>query len=195
MRFLYILFISTIFIIAMQACEEKSQEKSLEQVNETSQSIYGKTTIKTPVLNETVKEFTNRWGGYQDYEDDISKINRNTIEGLKIVTNRLVSQVDSLQNNIPDTLGTKSIVSRLIVVQTRARLLHQLVQRTQTDSVAIEESIQALTLANAQWVYQMNEKFAKDAIESVQKETEKKELEALKQKQDAILQAEIKDNQ
>lgn len=182
-------------MLGILACEEKAEEIQIEQEDTLSQAIFGKTTVKIPKLNETVKEVTNRWGGYQDFEDDIAKINRNTIEGLKVVTERLITQVDSLSNTVPDTLNTRPITSRLMVVQTRAKIMHQLVQRSKIDSTELEKSIAALTLANAQWVHQMNEKFAKDAIERGQKESEKKELEALKRKQDSILKAEIKDNE
>ncbi|EDM45375.1 hypothetical protein SCB49_06197 [unidentified eubacterium SCB49] len=182
-----------IVLIVFTSCgNENNNTIQASQTDTQKEIIFGKNNHTAAVTAPPVIEITNNWGGYLDFSEDITKVNRNTIEGLKVVSDRLAVTTDSLYRFIPDTLNTTPIASRLLVVQTRIKLLQQQLGFDRIDSTKIEEHISEINDAHTVFISQMNEKFIKDGINQEQKEVEDREIE--QRKQDSIFKLELQDN-
>jgi hypothetical protein len=162
------------------------------QNTQQTEAIFGKNNHTASIAAPAVTEITAKWGAYLDFSEDITKVNRNTIEGLKVVSDRLVVSSDSLCRFIPDTLNTKPIASRLLVLQTRIKLLQQELGFDRLDSNKVEEYISEINTAHTIFISQMNEKFIKDGINRKQKDVEDREIE--KRKRDSIFKLELQNN-
>lgn len=175
------------------SCGNKQNNTPSATINDSAkEAVYGKNNHKATTPNPAVLEITNEWGAYNDFAEDVLRVNRNTLDGLKTVTDRLVVSSDSISRFIPDTLNTRPISSRLIVLKTRIKLLQQELGFDRIDSSRIEEHISEINNAHTYFVSQMNEKFIKDGINQEQKEVEDREIE--KRKRDSIFKAELMDN-
>ncbi len=190
-RFHFQTLLLVLFIFASCGNDDNSTTEA-SQKNLIVEAVYGKNNHTAPIPNAEVIEITEKWGAYNDFTDDITKVNRNTIEGLKVVVDRLVVSSDSLYRFIPDTLNTRPISSRLIVLETRIKLLKQALGYGRLDSIQVEENISEINMAHTNFISQMNEKFDKDAINQEQKDVEDREIE--QRKLDSIFKAELQDN-
>ncbi len=191
MKFLYTLILSFFLI----ACGNNSEEESLTpEPQQLSTSLYGNSNYKFPSLTENAKTEVMHWGAFEDFETQAKTINGYTIEAIQTKSLQLVTQLDSISKNIPDTLNTKSIYSRVIVAKTRAYLLNQEVNKSQLDSVRLQEYLNEMNISVKNLITQINEKFQKDAIDLQRIDNEKQELENQKRFLDSIYQAEIQDN-
>ncbi len=139
--------------------------------------MYGNTHFVFPELTSEAKLEVSHWGAYEDFDIEAKSINGNNIEALQIKASQLVSHIDSLIKTPPDTLNTRAIISRVIVVKTRAQLLEQEVTRTKIDSIQIQYNLNEMNLSVKNLIVQINEKFQKDAIDFQRIENEKQELE------------------
>lgn len=188
-HFQLVLFILFLFV----SCgNDTNKTPEATQRTQQTEAIFGKNNHTAAITTPTVSEITAEWGAYNDFADDISKVNRNTIEGLKVVSDRLVVSSDSLYRFIPDTLSTRPISSRLMVLQTRIKLLQQELGFDRLNPVKVEEHISEINKAHTYFISQMNEKFIKDGINQEQKDVEDREIEKIKL--DAIFKAELQDN-
>lgn len=190
-RFQFQLLISCLLVFSSCGKDTNKTPEATQDIQQT-EAIFGKNNHTAVIPAPAVLEITGQWGAYSDFTDDIPKINRNTIEGLKVVSDRLVISVDSLYRFIPDTLNTRPISSRLLVLQTRIKLLKQELSFDRLDSLKVEEHISEINTAHTTFISQMNEKFIKDGINQEQKDVEDREIE--KRKQDSIFRLELKDN-
>ncbi|MFT5079050.1 MAG: hypothetical protein ACI825_000980 [Planctomycetota bacterium] len=180
-------------LLVFSSCEN-DKNKTLEATQEIQQAevVFGKNNHNTPLENPAVAVITAQWGAYIDFADDIPKVNRSTIDKLRVLSSRLVVSSDSLYRFIPDTLNTRPISARLLVLQTRIKLLHQALGFDRLDSIRVEEHILEINDAHSNFITQMNEKFIKDGINQEQKDVEDREIE--KRKRDSIFKAELRDN-
>ena len=91
---------------------------------------------------------------------------------MQIKSRELVSHLDSLMKKIPDTLNTKSIYSRVVVVKTRSLLLSQVLEKPRVDSIQLQNYIDEMNISGKNLIIQINEKFEKDAIDLQKIKTE-----------------------
>jgi hypothetical protein len=177
------------------ACGNNSEEESpIPETQQLNTSLYGNSNFKFPSLTENAKTEVMHWGAYEDFEAEVKTINNNTIETIQTKSLLLVSQLDSISKNIPDTLNTKSIHSRVIVAKTRAHLLNQEVNKSKIDSVRLQEYLNEMNISVKNLITQINEKFQKDAIDLQRIDNEKQELENQKRFLDSVYQVELQDN-
>jgi len=158
-----------------------------------SRSLYGDKGFTFPILSTTAREQVSQWIVYDDFEAEAKAINNSSLQSLKDKTERLMVHTDSLSKKIPDTLKTKIITSRLMVVNTRVNLLLQELNKQRIDSVTVQDNIGELNTSISNLVFQLNEKFQKDAIDMAKFETEEKALEKQKRIRDSIFKEELKD--
>jgi len=154
---------------------------------------YGKKGAQFPKLSENTKIQIAQWAVFDDFEMEAKTLNGSTIEELKVKTERLLIHSDSLTKKIPDTLNTNLVASRLMVVGTRTKLLHQEVNRDRLDAAKIENHINEFNISVVNFFQQLNEKFQKDAIDEQRKDDEKRELKKQKKFLDSVYQAELED--
>jgi hypothetical protein len=193
-RILIFTVLSLFLCFGIYSCGDASDQtgEPTEQVESTIR--YGQKRIEFPKLSEKTKIQIAQWAVFDDFEMEATTISGSTIEALKVKTERLITHTDSLAKKIPDTLNTNLVASRLMVVGTRTKLLHQEVNRARLDSAKIVDHINEFNIAVVNFLQQLNEKFQKDAIDEQRKDDEKKELEKQKRFLDSVYQAELHDN-
>lgn len=191
----FISFLSIIFVsLLILSCGNKQEQDTTAATPKLDEhSLYGNKNFSLPTLSEKARSYTSQWGAFEDFESEAKTINQATIEDLKNASERLMGLTDSISKNLPDTLAVQAIQSRVMVAQTRAHLLNQLVHRTQIDSVELQAYIDEMNNATRNLIIQLNDKFEKDAIDQQRIETEKKEIEDQKRKRDSIFKEELKD--
>ena len=192
---------STIFILllllvsfSITSCKNSSEENKTQLPNQEIISyLYGDTTFVFPELTTEAKLEVSHWGAYEDFDIEAKAINGNNIEALQIKTSQLVSHIDSLTKKIPDTLNTRAIFSRVIVVKTRSQLLEQEVNKSRIDSIQVQNYLSEINISVKNLIVQINEKFQKDAIDFQRIDNEKQELEKQKKFLDSVYKVELQD--
>ena len=192
-RILIFTVLSLFICFGIVSCGDASNETQEIEVQVDHTTRYGQVGIEFPKLSEKVQSFTAEWAAMDDFEIEATHMNGSTIEELKVKSERLRARTDSMAVKIPDTLNTNLITSRLMVVRTRTKLLHQEVNRARLDSAKIANHIAELNTAVSNFLIHLNEKFQKDAIDERRKDDEKKELEKQKKFLDSVYQAELRD--
>ena len=178
----------------MYSCGNSSEEtQSAQNLIEDTNSLYGDKDIVFPELSESAKIYVEKWGVFEDFQQEAKSINGSNIESLRDKTERLRARVDSLTKKLPDTLFVSPIYSRVIVAKTRAELLHQEAHKPRIDSTKLQFNITEMNIATRNLIIQINEKFQKDETYFQLKDNEKKELEKQKRFLDSVYKAERED--
>lgn len=195
MRYLFqFIFVLTTFLVFASACDDKASEtEDLNTGIRDSTQRFGDINFVFPGLSRQSEEITLRWSVFEDFENEATTLNGKTIQVLRNKTERLIRHTDTLQKNIPDSLNTTPIYSRLVVVGARVKLLHQEVHRASFDSTRVAVYLDETNNAVRNLIVQINEKFLKDAIDLQREEDEQKELEKQKRYLDSIAELELRD--
>ena len=138
-----IFFLSLLIVgFVVSSCENSSKEP-IEQVEikQDSTTLYGDKSFTFPKLTDKALDQITQWGIYEDFESEVTSINGNTIETLQSKIERITSHLDSLSKNIPDTLYTQALYSRIIVIKTRTSLLDQELKKSRIDSIRLQNYI------------------------------------------------------
>ena len=176
------------------SCGNSSEEsKNPLPTKQLTTGLYGNTNFVFPELTDEAKIEVSHWGAYEDFEIEVKSINGNNVEELQIRTSQLVSHIDSLTKKIPDTLNTRAISSRVIVVKTRSELLAQEVNKSRIDSLQLQNYFDEMNISVKNLIVQINEKFQKDAIDLQRITNEKQELGKQKRFLDSVYQIELQD--
>ena len=195
MKFI-IVFIPTLLLLSYSliSCGNSSEEPKLQTPNpQINSSLYGNPNFIFPKLTKEAKIEVSHWGAYEDFDAEVKSINGNNIEELQIRTSQLVFHIDSLSKKIPDTLNTQAIYSRMVVVKTRSKLLEQEVNKSQFDSLRLQNYFDEMNTSVKNLIVQINEKFQKDAIDLQRVTNEKQELEKQQRFLDSVYQIELQD--
>ena len=195
MKFVFSFYISFLILnFGMVSCGD-SNEKSQSEIQTTNNSstLFGNQKFVFPELSDKAKIYVSNWAVFDDFEKEVKTLNGNTIEVLLNKSELLVSHLDSLSKNIPDTLFNQAILSRVIVVKTRINLLHQELKKSKIDSIQLQNHMNEMNASVSNLIIQINEKFQKDAIDLKRVEDEKKELENQKRFLDSVYKIELQD--
>jgi len=195
MKFILVSIFTTLLLtVSLISCGNSSEEpKNPLPTKQLTTGLYGNTNFVFPELTDEAKIEVSHWGAYEDFEIEVKSINGNNVEELQIRTRQLVSHIDSLTKKIPDTLNTRAISSRVIVVKTRSELLAQEVNKSRIDSLQLQNYFNEMNISVKNLIIQINEKFQKDAIDLQRFTNEKQELEKQKRFLDSVYQIELKD--
>lgn len=189
------LFILTFLMLlcVLVACEETTEgNETTLQVDTTTH--YGSDLTALPALSEVAKTQAISWSVFEDFEVNALQLKNKTLPSLQNISKQLTVQTDSLLTKIPDTLNTHPIYARLILVNTRAKILEQLAKENNVDSLELELGLKEMNLAAQNLFIEINRTFKKSKIDDELKETEKKELEKQKKFLDSVYKAELQDN-
>lgn len=184
-----------IFILAgfLFSCGNSSEENQNQKPTNDGSIIFGSKEYTFPALSAPAKEQAVHWGVLEDFFVEAKNINGSNYEALRTGSERMREYSDSLFKNIPDTLNTKSINSRLLVLKTRTELLFQTSHQSIMDSSKIQNSVKEMNLAVNNLIVQLNEKFQKDNIDFQRKDDEDMELKKQKSYRDSIMNLELQD--
>lgn len=178
----------------MVSCNEAANENEANAQIHHDDTRYGSSLKDLPQLSGPVKTEIVSWSVFEDFEANTSRLKNQTLPSLQSISEQLVLQADSLLDKIPDTLNTRPIYARLILANTRAKLLEQLAKESTVDSLQLETSLNEMNLAVQNLFIELNRTFKKSKIDDELKETEKKELEKQKKFLDSVYNSELKDN-
>lgn len=188
MRFTIFLFLIAGFIFS---CGNSSEENQNQKPTNDASIIFGYKEYSFPELSAPAKEQAVHWGVLEDLFLEAKKINGSNYEALRTHSERIKEYSDSLFKNIPDTLDTKPINSRLLVLKTRSELLFQTSHQSLMDSIKIQNSVKEMNVAVNNLIVQLNEKFQKDNIDFQRKEDEETELKKQQRYKDSIINLEL----
>lgn len=190
MKQLFLLFISVSLLVS---CGDSNTENQLPEILVQDTARYGKKAYAFPKLTQNAREQIDNWSVYYDFYDEASTLHDIDLIELRAKADRLLEHTDSLAKKIPDTLYTSTIFSRLIIVDTRIKLLKQEANKGLVDIDKVEDNIDETNDAVKNLIVQLNEKFQKDKIDLERIDNEKKELEKQRKFLDSVYQAELKD--
>ncbi|MCG2420279.1 hypothetical protein K8089_14725 [Aequorivita sp. F47161] len=175
------------------SCGNSSEENKTETPNNDASIIFGDKNYAFPQLSEPAKKQAVHWGVLEDFLAEAKNANGNNYQDLRNRSERLQEYADSLYKKIPDTLDTKPIHSRLLVLKTRTALLFQASHQATIDSLKVENSLKEMNWAVKDLIVQLNEKFQKDKIDFLRKEDEENELKKQQRAKDSIINLELQD--
>lgn len=190
---LYLLIIG--LIISNFSCQDQKESNSADQNNvvQDSTRLYGDVNYRYPVLSSPSTEVLSQWPIFEEFKSEVTSINGHSVAVIRNKSERLILQTDSLSRSIPDTLNTQPIYSRLMVTQTRSRLVNQEANRSRLDTLLLEKAMEELNLSVSSLFVQINEKFQKDLIDRQRADDEQLELEKQKRFLDSVEQLELQD--
>jgi len=190
MRFTIFLFLIAGFIFS---CGNSSEENQNQKPANDASIIFGYKEYSFPELSAPAKEQAVHWGVLEDFLSETKNINGSNYGALRTHSERLKEYSDSLFKNIPDTLNTKPINSRLLVLKTRSELLYQTAHQSIMDTSKIQNSVKEMNIAVNNLIIQLNEKFQKDNIDFQRRDDEESELKKQKRYKDSIMNLELQD--
>ena len=155
--------------------------------------IFGKKDFQYPQLSAPAMEEAVHWGILEDFLSEAKNLNGSNYQQVRNSSELLRQYSDSLFKKIPDTLNTRPINSRLIVLKTRSTMLYQAAHLPSMDSAKVQNSLNELNQAIVNFIVQLNEKFQKDNIDFQRKEDEQTELKKQQRYKDSILNLELQD--
>lgn len=175
------------------SCGNSSEEKQNQSSSIDASIIFGNKGFDFPKLSAPAKEQAVHWGVLEDFLLEAKNTNGSNYEDLRNHSELLKQYSDSLLKNIPDTLNTKPINSRLLVLKTRSALLFQTAHQAIIDSLKVQNSMEELNVAVKNLIIQLNEKFQKDNIDFQRKEDEENELKKQQSYKDSIMDLELQE--
>lgn len=186
--------ISLLIVIGFAfSCKNASEENQTQAPTNDASLIFGDKQYSFPELSAPAKEQAVHWGVLEDFLLEAKNLNGSNYQSLRNHSERLKEYSDSLFKNIPDTLDTRPIHSRLIVLKTRAELLFQASHQDMIDSLKVQNSVEEMNAAVKNLIIQLNEKFQKDNIDFQRKEDEETELKEQQRYKDSIMNLELQD--
>tara|TARA_R110002050_G_scaffold273069_1_gene416931 strand:- start:393 stop:983 length:591 start_codon:yes stop_codon:yes gene_type:complete len=175
------------------SCGNASEENQKQAPNNDASIIFGDKNYTFPPLSAPAKTQVVHWGVLEDFLTEAQYANGSNYQDLRNRSERLREFADSLVKKIPDTLNTRPINSRLMVLKTRSALLFQASHQASIDSSNVQQSLDEMNGAVKNLIIQLNEKFQKDNIDFQRKDNEESELKKQKRYQDSIMNLELQD--
>lgn len=192
--FRIILVLFTLVLLPFSCAETSEDTTAVVNDEQQAKALYGSTMAPLPKVSEVARIETEKWSVFDDFEENVSLLKNQTVAVIKGRSGGLILETDSLQKNIPEALDTRPIYARLILANTRAKLLNQLASYDKIDSLQLENGLKEMNLAAATLFTEINRTFKKNKIDEELKESEKKELEQQQRFLDSVYKSEIQDN-
>ena len=183
MKHAFNFFLSICLLTVVLSCTENRHSTSQTTPVQISDTLlFGWQDAKLPEFSESSENYISQWPVFEDLMTEVLAINQASLKTIQQRSHSLVSRMDSLAKNIPDTLNTQPIYARIVVTKTRAALVKQIANKSRLDSLAIEQAISQMNLATANLIIQINEKFEKDTQDNRVKNNELQEKQVLKKR-------------
>ena len=161
------------FLVLISACK-KAQEAPLENQMEQdkSQEIteleISKLNYVEYILDSKTKETVQDWSEYQQLADVISNIKKADLVFFNDNEKAIKLLLKELKQNIPKTLNSESILSRLLVLETKLLKLESLSNLSTTSKEELLINIKEFFIAFSNLNFQMNKKIEFDS-QSIEK--------------------------
>jgi hypothetical protein len=189
------LFFSSICLLFVVSCIDSQQTATQTKTDQVTHSkLFGQADAMLPDFSESSENYISQWPVFDDLITEVLAINQASLTTIQQRSNLLVSRMDSLTKNIPDTLNTQPIYSRVIITKTRAAIVKQVANKGRLDTLEIQKAIKQMNLATANLIIQINEKFEKDTQDNTVKNNELKEKQVLKIRLDSVYKTSAQNN-
>jgi len=189
------LFFSSICLLFVVSCIDSQQTATQTKTDQVTHSkLFGQADAMLPDFSESSENYISQWPVFDDLITEVLAINQASLTTIQQRSNLLVSRMDSLTKNIPDTLNTQPIYSRVIITKTRAAIVKQVANKGRLDTLEIQKAIKQMNLATANLIIQINEKFKKDTQDNSVKNNELKEKQVLKIRLDSVYKTSAQNN-
>lgn len=189
------LFFSSICLLFVVSCIDSQQTATQTKTDQVTDSkLFGQADAMLPDFSESSENYISQWPVFDDLITEVLAINQASLTTIQQRSNLLVSRMDSLTKNIPDTLNTQPIYSRVIITKTRAAIVKQVANKGRLDTLEIQKAIKQMNLATANLIIQINEKFEKDTQDNTVKNNELKEKQVLKIRLDSVYKTSAQNN-
>ncbi len=142
--------------------------------------------LQLPVLSAEARDALISWQRFQEFENDLKRINTGSLKRFSAESERMAVAADTLLNTIPEPLNTMIISSRMRVVNTRVKLLHEVLHQRGSDSLVLLENLQETNIAFTNLLAQINAKFEKERIDKMARTDENIEANIRLQAKDSI---------
>jgi hypothetical protein len=189
------LFFSSICLLFVVSCIDSQQTATQTKTDQVTDSkLFGQADAMLPDFSESSENYISQWPVFDDLITEVLAINQASLTTIQQRSNLLVSRMDSLTKNIPDTLNTQPIYSRVIITKTRAAIVKQVANKGRLDTLEMQKAIMQMNLATANLIIQINEKFEKDTQDNSVKNNELKEKQVLKKRLDSVYKTSAQNN-
>ena len=189
------LFFSSICLLFVVSCIDSQQVATQTKIDQVTDSkLFGQADAMLPDFSESSENYISQWPVFDDLITEVLAINQASLTTIQQRSNLLVSRMDSLTKNIPDTLNTQPIYSRVIITKTRAAIVKQVANKGRLDTLEMQKAIMQMNLATANLIIQINEKFEKDTQDNSVKNNELKEKQVLKKRLDSVYKTSAQNN-
>jgi|TARA_B110001452_G_scaffold260426_1_gene257913 hypothetical protein len=181
------LFFSSICLLFVVSCIDSPRAATQNKIDQVADSkLFGQADAMLPDFSDSSENYISQWPVFDDLITEVLAINQASLTTIQQRSNLLVSRMDSLTKNIPDTLNTRPIYSRVIITKTRAAIVKQVANKGKLDTLEMQKAIMQMNLATANLIIQINEKFEKDTQDNSVKNNELKEKQVLKKRLDSV---------
>lgn len=167
-----LLFISFGLIVSCQKTQEETPKEALEAPKQLS---IPKIESRFPVISPLAQEKITSWLYFTEFNNDLKNINQGNVRNYRAETERMVALSDSLLKNIPNSLNTPIILSRMRVVNVRVKLLNETMHQSTVKTNVIYENLKETNTAFSNLILQINERFEKLKIDQITRIEETKE--------------------
>ena len=189
------LFFSSICLLFVVSCIDSQQTATQTKTDQVTDSkLFGQADAMLPDFSESSENYISQWPVFDDLITEVLAFNQASLTTIQQRSNLLVSRMDSLTKNIPDTLNTQPIYSRVIITKTRAAIVKQVANKGRLDTLEMQKAIMQMNLATANLIIQINEKFEKDTQDNSVKNNELKEKQVLKKRLDSVYKTSAQNN-
>ena len=189
------LFFSSICLLFVVSCIDSPRAATQNKIDQVADSkLFGQADAMLPDFSESSENYISQWPVFDDLITEVLAINQASLTTIQQRSNLLVSRMDSLTKNIPDTLNTQPIYSRVIITKTRAAIVKQVANKGRLDTLEMQKAIMQMNLATANLIIQINEKFEKDTQDNSVKNNELKEKQVLKKRLDSVYKTSAQNN-
>ena len=190
-----LLFFSSICLLFVASCIDSQPAATQTKTDQVTDSkLFGQADAMLPDFSESSENYISQWPVFDDLITEVLAINQASLTTIQQRSNLLLSRMDSLTKNIPDTLNTQPIYSRVIITKTRAAIVKQVANKGRLDTLEIQKAIKQMNLATANLIIQINEKFEKDTQDNTVKNNELKEKQVLKIRLDSVYKTSAQNN-
>lgn len=157
------------FLILLTSCK-KTQEETVEE-NLTKQNTnkgiteqdISKLKYVEYILDSKTEEAIRDWDEFKQLNDVIINIKKGDL--TYFIDNKKVVKLllKELKQNIPTSISSESILSRILVVETKLLQLESLLNLTTTSKKELLENIKIFLIASSNLNYQLNKKVEFDS--------------------------------
>lgn len=186
---------SFFFIVLLIVSCSGSSERSDTVETIDNEMVFGDSQHEFPSFSSLSSEQVKYWGVLNDIISDSRKINGSNILQIREYSENIRNHSDSLANSIPQTLDTQPIRSRLIVLNTRSKILFQEVRKEIIDSSKLQKAVLEFNTSIDNLILHINEKIQKDQIDMQRRDDEEQELKSQSKFRDSIFELERADQQ